>query len=286
MADPAWGTASPLSDEETARALCAFHHTEPLPTQRRRPLHQQQQQQQQPPYRARDERSRQVPQLAPGGGFSAFGYPPSGAYYMAPVAAQPDDAASVLARMHGPSASSDEWQRQQQRRIQDELEQQQRELQALAQRQQQHEMHMQLQHLQAQIQQQQQEQAHRRVERVQEPRYSTGFGGSEQSTWATPSFGGADSYRNQGTAISQGRTMQQNGRLYDGDFQRTQPVPMRPTTTPTGGRSYAFNYGDDSQAQAGVSAGRNDVLFAPQQVPQPAQSHFRARNTDLFAASG
>ncbi|KAJ8575012.1 hypothetical protein ON010_g4200 [Phytophthora cinnamomi] len=82
-----------------------------------------------------------------------------------------------------------------------------------------------------------------------------------------------------------GRTMQQNGRLYDGDFQRTQPVPMRPTTTPTGGRSYAFNYGDDSQAQAGVSAGRNDVLFAPQQVPQPAQSHFRARNTDLFAAS-
>ncbi|KAE9034955.1 hypothetical protein PR003_g10910 [Phytophthora rubi] len=292
MADPAWGTST-LSDEETARALCAFHQTEPLPTQRRRPLqHQQQPQQQQqqaPLYRARDERSHEMPQLAPGartgGGFSAFGYPLSGSYHMVPMSAPRNEAASMFEGMHGPSTSSDDWQLQQQRRIQEELEQQQRDLQALTQRQQQQDLQLQLQHFQAQIQQQQ-EQAHRRVERIPEPSYSSGLGGFEQTPWSNDahtsfvsasSFAGGDSGRNQ---VQRGAQMQQNGRFFDGGFQRAQPVPIKPATTPTGPRSYAYSHEESSQP--GMSTNRDDELFAPQ---QPAQSHFQERNTDIFGAS-
>ncbi|EGZ16830.1 hypothetical protein PHYSODRAFT_330898 [Phytophthora sojae] len=301
MADPAWGTASSLSDEETARALCAFHDTEPLPTQRRHPLQlqqQQQQQQQAPLYRPSDQRSREVPQL---GGFSAFGYPSSGTYHMVPMTVQRSDAASVLVGMHAPSTSSDDWQ---QRRTKQELEQQQRELQAVTQSRQQQDMQRQLHQLQAQIQQQQQEQAHRhhqaqvqrQVERIQEPRYSSsGLGGFDQTRWnngayaqssAASSFSGADSDRIQGAAMQHGVQMQQNGRFYGGDFQqRAQPVPIRPATTPTGTGSYpAISYGEGSPP-AGMLANRNDALFAPQQMPKPAQSHFRARSTNLFGAS-
>ncbi|POM77719.1 Hypothetical protein PHPALM_4853 [Phytophthora palmivora] len=99
-----------LSDEETARALCAFQHTEPLPTQRRQPLQQ--------PLRST------MPHLAPDG-LATFGYPSNSTYHMVPMSRR-NEAASVLMGMHTPSTSSGDWQRLQQRAIQDQIEQQQR----------------------------------------------------------------------------------------------------------------------------------------------------------------
>ncbi|KAH7484146.1 uncharacterized protein KRP23_3219 [Phytophthora ramorum] len=272
MADPAWGAMS-LSDEEMARALCAFQHKEPLPTQRRRPL------QPRP-------RQPEMPQLAAGAraasGLSAFGYPSNGAtYHTAPMSARQDEAASLLMGMHSPSTSSDDWQQQQKRAIQEQIEQQQRELQAQMQAQQQRDMQAQLQQIQAQIQrqeqlhrQQEQVQQHvqRHVERIQQSPYASGI---DQTRW-----GGHMSLSDGG---SQRTAVQRPTQFYDGGFQRSQLLPVRPTTTTTTTSAYAVDYAEDSQA--GVSMSRNEGRFAAQQGPPPAQSHFRARNPEHFAAS-
>ncbi|KAL4105383.1 hypothetical protein PRIC1_003450 [Phytophthora ramorum] len=272
MADPAWGAMS-LSDEEMARALCAFQHKEPLPTQRRRPL------QLRP-------RQPEMPQLAAGAraasGLSAFGYPSNGAtYHTAPMSARQDEAASLLMGMHSPSTSSDDWQQQQKRAIQEQIEQQQRELQAQMQAQQQRDMQAQLQQIQAQIQrqeqlhrQQEQVQQHvqRHVERIQQSPYASGI---DQTRW-----GGHMSLSDGG---SQRTAVQRPTQFYDGGFQRSQLLPVRPTTTTTTTSAYAVDYAEDSQA--GVSMSRNEGRFAAQQGPPPAQSHFRARNPEHFAAS-
>uniref|UniRef100_H3H4A5 Uncharacterized protein n=1 Tax=Phytophthora ramorum TaxID=164328 RepID=H3H4A5_PHYRM len=262
-----------LSDEEMARALCAFQHKEPLPTQRRRPL------QPRP-------RQPEMPQLAAGAraasGLSAFGYPSNGAtYHTAPMSARQDEAASLLMGMHSPSTSSDDWQQQQKRAIQEQIEQQQRELQAQMQAQQQRDMQAQLQQIQAQIQrqeqlhrQQEQVQQHvqRHVERIQQSPYASGI---DQTRW-----GGHMSLSDGG---SQRTAVQRPTQFYDGGFQRSQLLPVRPTTTTTTTSAYAVDYAEDSQA--GVSMSRNEGRFAAQQGPPPAQSHFRARNPEHFAAS-
>ncbi|KAI9987342.1 hypothetical protein PInf_023351 [Phytophthora infestans] len=147
MADPAWGEMSSLSDEETARALCAFHQTEPLPTQRRRSPQQEQQ------HAGRLYHPGRINHDARAfNGISTFGYPVHTTHHNVNVSMQRNEATSVLVGM--PSTSSDDWHRQQQRAIQEQIEQQQRELQAQLHQQQQREMHLQAQRMQTQIQQQ------------------------------------------------------------------------------------------------------------------------------------
>ncbi|ETM45706.1 hypothetical protein L914_09310 [Phytophthora nicotianae] len=296
MADPAWGSTSSLSDEETARALCAFHHTEPLPTQRRRPLQQQQKKQKQPTaplYQPRNNHDGKQSQFAPNdrvsNGFSTFGYPVPTRFHLVPMSAQRSEATSMLVGM--PSTSSDDWHRQQQRAIQEQIEQQQRELQAQLYHQQQREMQMEVQRMQAQIQQQEhaqryQMQIQRHVENTQQPSYSSGVSGFEQLRWtnevqtsqATRTASNFhDGRRREGTGVQR----QQSGQPYDGRFGQ---LSARPTTASVSMPSFMPSYND--RLQTGTPMSRSQDTFASQQAPQPAQSHLQARNPEIFSVSG
>ncbi|GMF39561.1 unnamed protein product [Phytophthora fragariaefolia] len=186
---------------------------------------------------------------------------------------------TATAGLHGPASASDDWQRQQQRRIQDELEQQQRELMELSQQQQQRDLHAQLQQMQAQIQHQQQHalrqhaQADRQAHRTPELRYAPG--GLEQARWSNDAAMDP-SGRSDMAARPFGAPRQQSRGFLDGGFQRSQPAPMRPAEMPAGTHAYAFGYGERGAPKGG------GALFAQEQAPQLAQSHFRARNTDTF----
>ncbi|KAG3235345.1 hypothetical protein PI124_g19617 [Phytophthora idaei] len=258
MADPAWGTTSSLSDEETARALCAFHHTESLPTQRHR-------QPAVPLYQPRSSNHEMQPQRAlnarASNGFSAFGYPVHTTHHMVPRSVQRSEATSMLVGI--PSTASDDWHRQQQCAIQEQIEQQQRELQAQIHQQQQREMHLQVQRMQVQIQQQEQAQrrqmqVERQAERTQQPRYSSEAGGFEQERW------------NNEVHTSQAAITASNfhdNRSHDGGMQRQQP-----------GQSYKGR----GSSQPGMSTSRSEDIFARLQVPQPAQSHLQTDRTPTF----
>ncbi|KAG1701164.1 hypothetical protein DVH05_011400 [Phytophthora capsici] len=190
--DPAWGTT--LSDEETARALCAFQHTQPSLTQHR-----------------------QQPRSEPQNRMSAFGY-------SAPLTIGRNEAASLLVEMHAPSTLSGDWKRQQQVAIQDQLERDRRVLETQAKQQQQRTMHLQLQQLQTQLHEQaqaQQMQVQQQVERIQHSRYLSAASGFAQANGATSNtFEGEAGDRNSFGA----QQRQQSGQYYDVKFGRKQQL--------------------------------------------------------------
>ncbi|KAI9913765.1 hypothetical protein PsorP6_005803 [Peronosclerospora sorghi] len=177
MADPVWGvTSSSLSDEDTARMLCAFPKRNPL-IARRRQLFQSQHQEQQCLYNLHDELNHEMAQFAPSGNsLLAFGYPSNGTYNMRPMYNHRDVVSSTLMDVTPPSTSCDDWYRQQQHTIQEQLEQ-----------------HMQQQEIQIQIeaklqrmkmQTQHQEQAERRLNRILQPQYSLGAKELHRTEWS------------------------------------------------------------------------------------------------------
>ncbi|KAL3656428.1 hypothetical protein V7S43_018731 [Phytophthora oleae] len=240
--DPAWGTT--LSDEDTARALCAFQHTQTSLTQRNQ---------------LPRSKNREMP---PANGMSAFGYPASGAY----LTIGRNEAASLLVEMHAPPTLSGDWQRQQQVAIQEQLEQEKGELETQAKQQQQRNMHVQLQQLQAQLQKQaqtQQIQVEQQVERIQQSRYLSGAGGFIQANVAasdtTPIFQGVGGSEKHGFGAQQ---MQQSDRFYDGAFGRSQQLLARQTAAPP---SLKSDY--KGRFQAGMPMSRSEAMFAPQPAP-------------------
>ncbi|OWZ18203.1 hypothetical protein PHMEG_0007751 [Phytophthora megakarya] len=241
-----------LSDEETARALCAFQHPPALVYASRTPV------ESLPPYPTPSE----TPQLRPDArvdGLSPFGYPANATYtyHKVPISRR-KEAASVLMGMHTPSISED-WHQLQQRAIQEQLEQGQQELQEQCQWQQQQQVQRQL----AQVQQQEQAQM-QQMQRIQ-PRYAT---------WPSDV-----------SNVHSAREAMQSTQVYDGMFGRSRQVPIRPTPafTSTPISSFASDYRQNCQPQE--AATRSNEMFAPQQVPQTAQSHLLPRNCGNLATS-
>ncbi|KAF4029615.1 hypothetical protein GN244_ATG18644 [Phytophthora infestans] len=272
MADPAWGEMSSLSDEETARALCAFHQTEPLPTQRRRSPQQEQQ------HAGRLYHPGRINHDARAfNGISTFGYPVHTTHHNVNVSMQRNEATSVLVGM--PSTSSDDWHRQQQRAIQEQIEQQQRELQAQLHQQQQREMHLQAQRMQTQIQQQ--EHAQRQQMESIRQRHLLGVGGFEQARWSDEVYTSeAAKYASNSYNGRRQEQRQQPGQAYNGIYGQ---LSARPSTALTPTPSFGSGY--DGRLQVGMLMSRGETAFAAQQVPQSTQSHLQARNPGLFLMS-
>ncbi|KAK1945428.1 hypothetical protein P3T76_002476 [Phytophthora citrophthora] len=241
--DPAWGTT--LSDEETARALCAFQHTQPPMIQHR--------------HQPRN-KSREMPQSAPVNGLPTFGYLANGAHHATPVAIGRNEAASLLVEMHAPSTLSGDWQRQHQVAIQEQLEREKREMETQAKQQQQRDMHLQLQQLQVQLHEQaqtQQIQTQQQVERIQHGRYLSAASGFTQANVAA-----SDTFQGRGRDRNSFEQIQQAGQYYDANFGRSQQLVNRQTAAPV-------SLKPDYRGRLPVS--RSEAMFAPQSVP-PSRS--------------
>ncbi|CAH0479263.1 unnamed protein product [Peronospora belbahrii] len=276
MADPVWGPALSLSEEETARTLCAFHDRETIPIQRRRLLRAQQEQ-------VCHESNPEMPQV---NGLLTFGYPSNGTYYVRPLSGQRDEVVSLLVGTNAPSTSSNDWRQQQQDTIQDQLTQQE-ELRIQMNQEQPQEIQTQMQHMEVQLWQQKQVQAQRVMERILHPRYSTSAGELDQTEWSnhvhtsracSPCLHSGEDRR----TVTH-RCVLQPRQVHHARVGCSEQLPGRITTASMPTQSYMSD--DKGNSQSSVSMGINDGVVAIQEDSQIVPSHSQAQNHENFMIS-